>query len=257
LVGAGEPSSRAARTARQAASQRPGGHENAPFLGSNQIVQTEVLMRSRALTMGTLLLAAALAGATAKADSGNATMNFAVTRDGQQIGSNMIQLRHNGAETTVQMVTHVQVKIAFVTVYRFEQTETERWVDGQLMALNAVTDDNGTMHRVKATRTNDKLAIEADGKTTEVAGNTIPASLWNPLLLEQTIAFNPQDGAITPIAVVDRGEDHLVVHGRAQRARHYVINGSFAQDVWYDEQRRLVKVALKASDGSTISYQLG
>ena len=214
-------------------------------------------MRLRSLTMGTLLLAAALASAAANADTGTATMNFAVMRDGQQIGSNTIQLRHNGAETTVQMVTHVEVKIAFITVYRFDQTETERWVNGQLMALNAVTDDNGTMHRVKATRANDKLAIEADGKTTEVAGNTIPASLWNPLLLEKTVAFNPQDGSIMPIAVIDRGEDHLVVQGRAKRARHYVINSTFPQDVWYDEQRQLVKVALKASDGSTISYQLG
>jgi len=214
-------------------------------------------MRLRSLTMGTLLLAASLGSTAANADSGTVTMNFAVTRDGQQIGSNTIQLRHNGAETTVQMVTHVQVKIAFITVYRFEQTETERWVDGQLMALNAVTDDNGTMHRVKATRTNDKLAIEADGKTNEVSGNTIPASLWNPLLLERTVAFNPQDGTIMPIAVIDRGEDHLVVQGRAKRARHYVINSTFPQDVWYDEQRQLVKVALKGSDGSTISYQLG
>ena len=214
-------------------------------------------MHFRCLTMGTLLLAAALGSATANADPGTATMKFAVMRDGQQIGSNTIQLRHNGAETTVQMVTHVEVKIAFVTVYRFDQTETERWVDGQLVALNAVTDDNGTMHRVKATRTNDKLAIEADGKTTEVAGNTIPASLWNPLLLEKTVAFNPQDGAIMPIAVIDRGDEHLVVQGRAKRARHYVINSTFPQDVWYDEQRQLVKVALKASDGSTISYHLG
>jgi len=214
-------------------------------------------MRLRTLTMGTLLLAAALANVAAKADSGNAMMNFAVMRDGKQIGSNTIQLRRNGAETTVQMVTHVEVKIAFVTVYRFEQTETERWVEGQLMALNAVTDDNGTMHRVKVTRTNDKLAIEADGKTTEMAGNTIPASLWNPLLLEKTVAFNPRDGTVMPIAVIDRGEDHLVVRGRAQRTRHYVINSTFPQDVWYDEQRQLVKVALKASDGSTISYQLG
>ncbi len=204
-------------------------------------------MHFRSLSMGTLLLAAALGSAAANADPGTATMKFAVMRDGQQIGSNTIQLRH----------THVEVKIAFVTVYRFDQTETERWVDGQLMALNAVTDDNGTMHRVKATRTNDKLAIEADGKTTEVAGNTIPASLWNPLLLEKTVAFNPQDGTIMPIAVIDRGDEHLVVQGRAKRARHYVINGTFPQDVWYDEQRRLVKVALKASDGSTISYQLG
>jgi hypothetical protein len=125
------------------------------------------------------------------------------------------------------------------------------------MALNAVTDDNGTVHRVKATRTNDKLAIEADGKMTEVAGNTIPASLWNPLLLEKTIAFNPQDGKIMPIAVTDRGEDQLVVQGRSTRARHYVINSTFPQDVWYDEGRQLVKVELKVSDGSTIRYQLG
>ena len=87
------------------------------------------------------------------------TMRFAVMRNGQQIGSNTIALRRNGPETTVQMVTHVEVKIAFVTVYRFDQTETERWVGGKLMALNAVTDDNGTPHRVKATRANDKLAI--------------------------------------------------------------------------------------------------
>ena len=214
-------------------------------------------MRLSSLTMGTLLLAASLGSTAANADSSTVTMNFAVTRDGQQIGSNTIQLRHNGAETTVQMVTHVEVKIAFITVYRFDQTETERWVNGQLIALNAVTDDNGTMHRVKATRANEKLAIEADGKTTEVAGNTIPASLWNPLLLEKTVAFNPQDGSIMPIAVIDRGEDHLVVQGRAKRARHYVINSTFPQDVWYDEQRQLVKVALKGSDGSTISYQLG
>ena len=185
------------------------------------------------------------------------TMRFAVMRNGQQIGSNTIELRRNGPETTVRMVTHVEVKIAFVTVYRFDQTETERWVGGKLMALNAVTDDNGTPHRVKATRANDKLAIEADGKATEIAGNTIPASLWNPLLLEKTVAFNPQDGTMMPIAVTDRGEDQLLVQGRSKRARHYVINSTFPQDVWYDDARQLLKVELKGSDGSTIRYQLG
>ena len=214
-------------------------------------------MRGNFLKAGLLSAAALFSSSAAPAEPMAETLRFAVMREGQQIGTNTIELRRNGSETTVQMMTKVQVKIAFVTVYRFEQTETERWVGGKLMALSALTNDNGTMHRVKATRTNDKLAIEADGKTTEVAGNTIPASLWNPLLLEKTIAFNPQDGTVTPIAVIDRGEDHLVVQGRAKRARHYVINGSFAQDVWYDEQRQLVKVALRASDGSTISYQLG
>ena len=214
-------------------------------------------MRGNFLKAGLLSAAALFSSSAAPAEPMAETLRFEVMREGQQIGSNTIELRRNGSETTVQMMTQVQVKIAFVTVYRFEQTETERWVGGKLMALSAVTNDNGTMHRVKATRANDRLTIEADGKTTEVAGNTIPASLWNPLLLEKTVAFNPQDGTMMPIAVTDRGVDQLVVQGRAKRTRHYVINSTFPQDVWYDDARQLVKVELKVSDGSTIRYQPG
>ena len=214
-------------------------------------------MRGNFLKAGLLSAAALFSSSAAPAAPMAETLRFAVMREGQQIGTNTIELRRNGSETTVQMMTQVQVKIAFVTVYRFEQTETERWVGGKLMALSAVTNDNGTRHRVKATRTNDRLTIEADGKTTEVAGNTIPASLWNPLLLEKTVAFNPQDGTMMPIAVTDRGVDQLVVQGRAKRTRHYVINSTFPQDVWYDDARQLVKVELKVSDGSTIRYQPG
>ena len=214
-------------------------------------------MRGNFLKAGLLSAAALFSCSAAPAAPMAETLRFAVMREGQQIGTNTIELRRNGSETTVQMMTQVQVKIAFVTVYRFEQTETERWVGGKLMALSAVTNDNGTRHRVKATRANDRLTIEADGKTTEVAGNTIPASLWNPLLLEKTVAFNPQDGTMMPIAVTDRGVDQLVVQGRAKRTRHYVINSTFPQDVWYDDARQLVKVELKVSDGSTIRYQPG
>ena len=214
-------------------------------------------MRGNFLKAGLLSAAALFSSSAAPAEPMAETLRFAVMREGQQIGTNTIELRRNGSETTVQMMTQVQVKIAFVTVYRFEQTETERWVGGKLMALSAVTNDNGTRHRVKATRTNDRLTIEADGKTTEVAGNTIPASLWNPLLLEKTVAFNSQDGTMMPIAVTDRGVDQLVVQGRAKRTRHYVIYSTFPQDVWYDDARQLVKVELKVSDGSTIRYQPG
>src|SRR4029453_87529 len=163
------------------------------------------MMRGHLLSMGLLVLAAFCSAGAGKAEPATETMRFAVMRDGQQIGNNTIELRRSGSETTVHMVTHVEVKIAFVTVSRFDQTETERWVGGKLMALNAVTDDNGTLHRVRASRADDKLMIEANGKTTEVAGNTIPASLWNPLLLEKTGAFNPQDGKIIPIEI---GREH-------------------------------------------------
>ena len=206
---------------------------------------------------GLLILAALAAFGAAASSAGAETIRFAIMRDGEPIGSNTIELSRNGAETTARMVTRIQVKIAFMTVYRFDQTETERWIDGRLVALEAVTDDNGTPHRVKATSGNGKITVNADGKVTEVAGTTIPASYWNAALLGKTVALNPQDGAIVPVAVTDRGEDHVIVQGRPKRTHHYVIRTTFPQDVWYDEDRQLVKVELKGSDGSTIRYQPG
>lgn len=207
-------------------------------------------MRAVLLSLAGLTALAAIESAAAAE-----TIRFAIMRDGQPIGSNTIELQRNGAETTVRMITRIQVKIALMTVYRFDQTETERWVDGRLVGLESATDDNGTPHRVTATSSNGKITVNADGKVSQVAGTTIPASYWNPALLGKSVALNPQDGAIVPVAVTDRGEDHVVVQGRAKRARHYVIRTTFPQDVWYDDDRQLVKVELKASDGSTIRYQ--
>jgi hypothetical protein len=214
-------------------------------------------MRGMRRMIAAVFLPAALFTAAAQADPVAATKNFAVMRNGEQIGTNTISLRRDGRELTVQIVTHIVVKIAFVPVYRFDQSEIERWVDGRLVGLTAVTDDNGTVHRVKAVSSNGKITVEADGKTTEVAGNTIPVSLWSPMPPHTTMALNPQDGSVMPIAIVDRGEEDLLVQGRPQRAHHYSINSTFKQDVWYDEQRQLLKVELKASDGSKIEYQPG
>lgn len=210
-------------------------------------------MRLFYATAGILVLSAALFAAVAQADQGRTT-RFAVMRNGEQIGTNTIQLQRRGPETTVRIVTDVAVKIAFVTVYRFDQTETERWVDGRLLALHSATDDNGTVHQVTASRGDDRITVEADGRTTKVAGTTIPASLWNPALLDQRVALNPQDGSIMPIAVVDHGKEKLPVARGSLWAHHYSIISSFPQDVWYDDQRQLVKVEIKGSDGSTIRY---
>jgi hypothetical protein len=176
-------------------------------------------------------------------------------RNGGQIGASTMRVRRDGPETVAEVVTHVQVKIAYVTVYRFDQTVTEHWVDASLVEMTALTNDNGTVHKVSARRAGDILAVEADGKTSEVDPAAIPASLWNAALVRQTIALDPRDGSVTPISVVDHGEEQLVLEGRPTAAHHYSINTGMPQDVWYDEQSRLVKVELVGSDGSKIEYR--
>ena len=52
--------------------------------------------------------------------------------------ANNLQLRKTGAEILVSITTAIEVKIAFITAYRFDQTGSERWTNGKLVALNAV-----------------------------------------------------------------------------------------------------------------------
>jgi hypothetical protein len=192
----------------------------------------------------------------AHADPATETMKFAVTRDDAPIGTNTIDVIRKGAETSVQIVTHVAVGMAFFTLYKFDQTETELWTNGRLLAMKAITDDNGTLHHTDANSHDGKLVVEGDGQVQKLATTIVPASLWNPAMLSQNMALNPEDGKLVPVSVVDRGEDNLTVAGRLERVHHYVLKTIFSQDVWYDDGHHLVKMELKGADGSTIRYQL-
>ena len=184
------------------------------------------------------------------------SVNFAVMRNGSQIGTNSIRFARDGTDTTVQMVTHIKVGIAFLTLYRFDQTENEHWADGRLLAMNATTDDNGKIHRANAAARGGKIVVQCDGKISATVPSIVPFNLWDPALVAQNIALDTRDGGLEAIKVLDRGEENIVVQGHPRRAHHYEIVTTFPQDVWYDDDNQLVRVELKGSDGSTILYQI-
>jgi Domain of unknown function (DUF6134) len=200
------------------------------------------------------LLGIVLCGA-APAPSSTETLRFAIMRKGEQIGTHKIELSRAGQETRVRIDTNVVVKVLFVTAYHLEHTASERWVKGQLVALTAATDDNGTHHKVSAALRGSSLEVEADGKTSRAGTNVVPSSLWNPDFLRQPVTLDTQGGELMPISVADQGQDELSINGRALPAHHYVVKGKFSQDVWYDSRGHLIQVKLVVRDGSVISYQ--
>jgi hypothetical protein len=193
------------------------------------------------------------AAVTAQVPSG--TMRFAIMRNGEQIGTHAIEISRTGPETNVRITTDLAVKVLFVTAYRLQHSATERWVNGQLVAFNSTTDNNGTRHKVSAAVGASGLAVEADGKTSRVEKDVVPASLWNPELTRRKAALDTQDGQVDPISVTDDGMEDLILGARTVKAHHYEIKGRYSQDIWYDESGRLVQVKLIGSDGSIILYQ--
>lgn len=190
----------------------------------------------------------------ARADTERTT--FVIMRNGAPIGTHTIDIVRTGSQTTIGLVTHLKVTLAFLTLYRFDQTETEEWSDRQIVALQARTDDNGSIHQTSVGRAGDCLKVRRDGRDTTTSATVMPLDLWNRDVLQQATVLDPQNGSVVPLRATDHGEEDFVSRGHPIRAHHYTIATTFSQDVWYDKDGRLVGVQLKGSDGSIIRYEL-
>jgi hypothetical protein len=183
-------------------------------------------------------------------------LNFTVYRDGSEIGTHKIDIRREGADTRVDIKTDVAVKLAFITVYRFEHQGRETWREGRLVFIESKTDDDGKDKWLKG---------EANGKGLEIAGSAkaytadpaiIPASLWNPKIVKQGHILNTLDGSKMAVTIKDLGEEKIKAYGKAIPARHYSVTGQLERELWFDADGTLVQVRFKGSDKSDIRYVL-
>jgi hypothetical protein len=200
------------------------------------------------LVVGMLLGTGSYAGAE--------TIKFAILRNDDQIGTHTIEINRAGPETSVKVVTDLTVTVLFITAYRLTHTSTEKWLEGRLVSLTSTTNNNGTRHAVSVAETPAGMEIKADGKISRGDRSLMPGSLWNQELMRQKVMLDAQEGNILPLSVVDHGTQQLTVKSRAVRAHKYTLKSKYTQDVWYDEQGRLVHARLVASDGSVILYRL-
>jgi len=208
-----------------------------------------------ALKVAAGILVALAFGANAAPGASSETLRFAIMRNGDQIGTHTVEINRGPKEISVNMSTDLAVKVMFITAYHLQYTTSEKWVGGKLVALNAESDDNGTKHKVSVTLKPNGLEVAADGKTSTVDKNIIPATLWNHEVVKRSQVLDPKDGEVVPITVTDQGAEDLTIDGKTVKARHYVLKGKFPQDVWYDEKGRLVQSSLVAPDGSVILYK--
>jgi Family of unknown function (DUF6134) len=182
---------------------------------------------------------------------------FEITRNGEPIGTHVIEVNHSGNEFLVSVVTDLTVKVLFVTAYRLQIASSERWADGRLLALNSTSNNNGTRHVVTAAARGSRLEVTVDGKDSIfVDPNVVPNSLWNAEFLRRPIMLDAQDGQAMPVSVRDVGQEDLTINASVIRARRYTVTGRYSQDVWYDDHARLVQAQLVARDGSVIMYRL-
>ena len=205
-----------------------------------------------------LLLPAAAKAAVAVPDGfpPAGTITYDVWREGSQIGTHSVEFTRDGDKLTVRTKIRIEVKLLFVTVYRFEHDAEEDWVDGKLMRFAAKTNDNGTDRDVLLERQGDQLRGHYNSEQATLPGDLIPGSLWNPATVDQTQLIEPTKGRAKAVKIVDRGTESITLESGKVEAHHYSITGDLRREVWYGADGEVVQAAYAAKDGSLLTFKL-
>jgi hypothetical protein len=192
-----------------------------------------------------------LAAVPAAADS--RMLAFDVLREGAPIGTHVVSIRTVGPDTEVSIEIDLEVRLAFLTLYRYTHRARETWTGGRLVALEASTDDNGTRTSVAARAGADGLAVDGSSGSYVAPADTYPTSYWKRDKVYRMQLIDTQSGKLVSVRNTGLGARDMAVDGTAQPVELYRIDGELAAEVGYAADGSWATLAFQAR-GAKIAY---
>lgn len=149
----------------------------------------------------------------------------------------------DGTGMTVSHAFVIRVKVAFVTMFRYEHRVEETWQDGYLQQLTAETSEGDGTVRIRARHAGAVIAIEGpNGPGTAPAALFTTTCAWHPAFILQDRVLDASDGGIVPLAVKPLGEASVVMDGDESEADRYAFTSPYLSGVlWYRPGGTLVR----------------
>jgi len=232
------------------------------ILGSGRMGETPV-MRYFATVLGFIFAVLATGPAAAASnDLALATfppagrLDYKVVREGADIGTQSVEFIRSGDRLTVRTHVNILVTVLGIPVFRFTHEAEEQWQNGQLKAFKSKSDDDGEPRDVALTLDGDRLRGTYNGRTLDLPASLMPASLWRPDTVQQSVLLDPIKGRDRQVTVTDKGIENIRIRGQAVAAHHYAMTGQIIRDIWYGPDGQIVQVHFPAKDGSEIQVVL-
>lgn len=181
---------------------------------------------------------------------------FRIIRDGDVIGSHVLQIVRDGSSLAVQIAVDIVVKFGPIALFRYKLRGVEQWRDGLVSSIHADTNDDGTKAYIRAEREGDGLWVQGSkAPRYRAPDDAIPATHWNMAELNGPW-INPQDGRLLRPQVAPRGQEPVALaDGEKVPANRYDLSGDAVLDLWYDTKAQWTALSFKAGDGSMIRYE--
>lgn len=215
----------------------------------------------RGLTTTIVCLLALCAGATAAVPApsvgDSATWRFRVLLDDREIGFHRFEVVDTSAGRKLETEASFDVKILFITAFRYRHRNIELWDGGCLSRVSAVTDRNGERLEVFGEKREPGFAVVTAGGEATLPECVSSFAYWNPAILEARRLLNTQTGEYEDVRVSNEGDDRVRIGSLAIEAERYRL-GTTGGDItlWYAKaDRRWLKLEAPAAGGRTLRYE--
>lgn len=182
--------------------------------------------------------------------------DFRVLLDGREIGRHRYTLQDAGEGAVLTSQAQFDVRVLFISAYRYVHQAEERWQDGCLRSLASRTETNGERISVRAQSQDGGLAVTGPAGSDLHDGCVMSFAYWDPRILEAERLLNSQTGELVPVEVTPQGREMVAVRGQPRPAERHRISGpGVSIDLWYADGRWVALEAL-AAGGRRLRYEL-
>jgi hypothetical protein len=186
------------------------------------------------------------------------SLAFGVWRKGDRIGQHTVDFTPKGNGFQVDVNIDLRVKMAFITVFSYQQQGRDVWQDGVMVSTRVNTVDDGKKFEVTATAGDGKLQVAGpNGALTLPLGTMTDLSFWNDGILRSKQLLDTQYGQVGHLTANAGSPETIAVRGQQIKATRYAVVSSEgrAGDIWYDGDGQWVK-AIITTRGETLDYRL-
>lgn len=182
--------------------------------------------------------------------------SYQVERNGKNIGVHTLQFFRQQEKLIVEAKSDLAVRLLGIPLYTYRYQSRETWEQGTLTEVDtSIFEHRKPERRITAQIQGKLLQIVKDGVSKSAPLAQFASNHWHPGVLSSQRVFHTLHARVHRVRVDVIGwEKVALTDGAVVAARHYRYSGGFKADVWYDKDRRWVRLEFDADDGSRIVY---
>ena len=183
--------------------------------------------------------------------------SFRVFLNDKEIGYHNFSLSHDGDKQWLETEAKFDVKVLFLTAFRYRHESTEVWEEGCLKTVNAATNNNGERLTVRGQRNAGVLSVTGKSGLLRLDDCVQSFAYWNPTVLEAKRLLNTQTGDYEEVHVRFDGTDTVTVGDRTVEAERYLLHAKEGTiTLWYtSDDKRWLALEAPVENGRTLRYE--